>query len=488
MSLINISNLTFCYDGTYENIFENISFSIDTNWKIGLVGRNGRGKTTLLKLLLGEYEYNGNMDFNVKFQYFPFYIKDKNRITIDVLMEINPQMYDWEIIKEMSYLNLDIDILYRYFDTLSNGEQTKILLACLFLTENGFLLIDEPTNHLDIETRNIVAKYLNRKKGFILVSHDRDFLDKCIDHIISINKENVQIQRGNYSSWEYNKNLEDNYDIQKNENIKKDIKKLDIASKKVKNWSDKIEDSKIGNGPLDRGYIGHKSAKMMKRSKNIEKRLEKSIDNKKNLMKNIDSAESLKMHNIRYIKDELILLKDIAIFYGENNILENITFSIKNGDRLFLKGKNGSGKSSLLKLIMGESIKYTGDFKIGSNLKISYIFQDTSNLNGMIDEYIQKYNLDGVLFRVILRKLGFSREMFEKDIKTYSQGQKKKVLISKSLCEKAHLYIWDEPLNFIDILTRKQIEEVILKYNPTIICVEHDKRFLERVSTKIIEL
>lgn len=193
MSLINISNLTFAYDGSIDNIFENVSFQIDTDWKLGFTGRNGRGKTTFLNLLLGKYEYKGSISGGVVFEYFPFEIEDKTLKTIDIIDSLNNEYQMWELEREMSLLDLSDDVLYREFNTLSNGEQTKILLAVLFLKEDRFLLIDEPTNHLDIEGRELVAEYLKSKKGFILVSHDRRFLDNCVDHILSINKTNIEI-------------------------------------------------------------------------------------------------------------------------------------------------------------------------------------------------------------------------------------------------------------------------------------------------------
>jgi len=187
MSLINVSGLTFYYDGSYDNIFEDVSFQIDTNWKLGFIGRNGKGKTTFLNLLLGKYEYKGTISTSVEFDYFPFQIKDKDKNTIDIVEEVYPEYEFWKICRELNLLNVDADVLYRSFETLSNGEQTKVMLAVLFSKENNFLLIDEPTNHLDMETRILVKDYLNKKKGFILVSHDRSFLDGCIDHVLSIN-------------------------------------------------------------------------------------------------------------------------------------------------------------------------------------------------------------------------------------------------------------------------------------------------------------
>ncbi|MEG1426851.1 MAG: ATP-binding cassette domain-containing protein, partial [Oscillospiraceae bacterium] len=184
MSLIHVSNLTFGYEGSFENVYENASFSIDTDWKLGLIGRNGRGKTTFLNLLLGNFEYRGSITASVDFDYFPFAVADSSMTPLEIAENyLFTHFEQWQLNREISLLELTDEILYRPFYTLSNGEQTKILLAILFLKENSFLLIDEPTNHLDTHARQVLAKYLDKKQGFILVSHDRAFLDSTIDHV-----------------------------------------------------------------------------------------------------------------------------------------------------------------------------------------------------------------------------------------------------------------------------------------------------------------
>ena len=492
MSLISVKNLSFGYDGSLNNIFENVSFNIDTNWKIGLIGRNGKGKTTFLKLLLGEYQYKGMISKSVEFDYFPYEVKNKERMSIEIVEEIAPNVEDWQIIRELNLLNTDAEILYRKFNLLSGGEQVKILLISLFLKENNFLLIDEPTNHLDIETRNNLIEYLNKKKGFILVSHDRNFLDKVVNHIISINNTDIDIQKGNFSTWKENKDRQDNFELTQNEKIKRDIDRLEVASRNTANWSNKIEKTKYNTtnsgSKVDRGYIGHQSAKMMKKSKVMEKRIEKAIEEKSSLLNNIDKNESLKIVPLESRKNPLILANKLQIKYDNKPIFNEISFEVNNGDRVAIIGKNGIGKSSILKLIIGKKINYNGDIKIANDLKISYVSQSTQELKGTLKEYASYNKLDESIFKAMLSKMGFSKLEFEKNIEQMSEGQKKKVLLAKSISESANIYIWDEPLNYIDILTRIQLEESILKYKPTIIFVEHDEAFIKNVATKVINL
>ena len=492
MSLISVNNLTFGYDGSYNNIFENVSFNIDTEWKLGLIGRNGKGKTTFLKLLQGEYEFKGSITKNVEFDYFPFEVANKDKMTIEIINEIVPNIEDWRIIKELNLLDTDAEILYNKFNLLSGGEQVKILLISLFLKGNNFLLIDEPTNHLDIETRNNLVKYLEKKKGFILVSHDRNFLDKVVDHIIAINNTNIEIQQGNFSSWKENKDRQDSFEIIQNEKLQKDINRLDKASKNSVKWSNEAEKSKSkkynSETTIDKGYVGHKAAKIMKKAKVMEQRIEKAIDEKTNLLKNIDENDTLKIISLTTNRNPLISVHNLQIRYNEKILFDPISFEVNNGDRVAIFGKNGTGKSSILKLIIGEDIQHNGEVKIINGLKISYVSQTTENLRGNLKDFAYANKISESTFKAMLVKMGLSQSDFDTNIQDMSEGQKKKVLIAKSISERANIYIWDEPLNYIDILTREQIEDAILSYKPTVIFVEHDEKFIEKVATKIINL
>jgi lincosamide and streptogramin A transport system ATP-binding/permease protein len=492
MSLIKVANLRFAYDGSYDNIFENVSFQMDTDWKLGFTGRNGRGKTTFLNLLLGKYEYSGTISANISFEYFPFNVANKDKNTVDVISDIFPDDQPWKLLRELSLLEVSEDVLDRPFDSLSYGEQTKVLLAALFLKENSFLLIDEPTNHLDMTARKLVSDYLKTKSGFILVSHDRAFLDNCVDHILSINKTTIEIQKGNFFGWWENKKRQDSFELAENEKLRKDIHRLSDSAKRTSSWSQEVEKTKNGTknsgSKLDKGYVGHKAAKMMKRSKSIETRQQSALDEKSKLLKNIEDSDSLKISQLAYPKSRLAELENVSILYNGTIICQEIGFTIEQGDRIALIGKNGSGKSSIIKLICGENINYNGTFRKGSQLKISYVSQDTSHFQGNLTDYALNNEIEESLFKAILRKLGFSRVQFEKDMATFSGGQKKKVLIAKSLCEQAHLFIWDEPLNYLDILSRIQIEELLLEYQPTILFVEHDRAFSEKIATKFVNL
>lgn len=300
MSQIIVNDLTFSYDTSYDNIFEHVSFMIDTDWKLGFIGRNGRGKTTFLNLLQGKYEYIGSITASVGFDYFPFQVENEEMETLKIIKDTIAPFIKWEkemeecmlyieegdedktleavkkygeiqeiyqahdgyiieelIEKELSSLKVDLSVLNRPFSTLSFGERTKIMLGALFLKKNNFLLIDEPTNHLDGKGREILGDYLRTKKGFILVSHDRAFLDRSIDHVLSINRTNIEVEKGNYSSWDHNRELKDHYEMERKEQLKKDIASLEVAARRTLGWSDKIEGTKIGTHAADRGAIGH---------------------------------------------------------------------------------------------------------------------------------------------------------------------------------------------------------------------------------------
>ena len=227
---------------------------------------------------------------------------------------------------------------------------------------------------------------------------------------------------------------------------------------------------------------------MMKRSKAIEARQQQAIQKKSGLLKNIEINKKLKLSPLIYHVNMLVSFSDVAVCYDGNTVCDSVSFTLQRGDRIVLDGRNGSGKSSLLKLLLKEPIGYTGMITIGSGLVISYVPQDTLHLKGTLSEFAKENHIDESLFKAILRKMDFKRIQFEKNIQDFSDGQRKKVLIAKSLCEQAHLYVWDEPLNFMDVYSRMQLEQLIKEFSPTMIFVEHDQAFRDTIATKIVRL
>ncbi len=525
MSLLQVSDLTFGYPGSFDNVFENVSFSIDTDWKTGFIGRNGKGKTTFLNLLLGKYEYSGSISTNKFFDYFPYKAeeKDLDKTMDEMSMEWKPNAEGWKIICELNNMGVDPELLYRPIKTLSHGERTKAMLAILFSGDNEFLLIDEPTNHLDKDGREIIKNYLAQKNGFILVSHDRDLLDAVSDHMLILNRSSIEVMNGNFSTWWENKERTDAFAMAENEKHKKEIGKLTASMRRTDSWAKKSESTKIGFDPIKendrsistRSFIGAKTKKMQSRVKNFEKRIEREIEEKEGLLNDIEKVDDLRLNPLKHHKKCIVECRDFSLGYSEESrVLSGITFQLEQGDILFLNGENGCGKSSLIKAILKnagylrdtmdiadtsklkdtsalpgtENMITDGKLETASGLIISYIDQNTSDLKGTLAEFTKKRDLDYSLFLTLLRKLDFSREQFESKIEDYSEGQKKKVLIAASLLTPAHLYIWDEPLNYIDVFSRMQIEKLIETYMPTMIVVEHDIRFREKLATKIENL
>lgn len=492
MSLIDVRNLSFYYEGTYDYIFENVNFQMDTRWRLGLVGRNGRGKTTFLNLLMGKMEYQGEIITDTLFDYFPFEVAHPKKSVMEIIEEVDENCEFWKICREMTQIGLDMEVLERSFDTLSHGEQTKVLLAILFARENYFLLIDEPTNHLDMEAREVVCDYLKEKEGFILVSHDRYFLDGCVDHILAVNRHGIEIEKGNFSSWWENRQRQDAFERAENARLEKDIRRLKMAAGQAHRWADKVESTKIGKKSMayerNRDYVGERSRRMQQRRKNLEHRQEKEIEAKEKLLKNVETTESLFLKPLVHHKSCLAELKNLRVVYGEKEVCRNVNLKVNQGQRIALQGSNGCGKSSILKLIVGENVPHEGQVITAEGLKISYVPQDTSWLTGSLKIFAKRCELDETLFFTLLRKMDFSREQFEKPMQTYSSGQKKKVLLARSLCQQAHLYIWDEPLNYIDIFSRMQIETFIKNACPTMLIVEHDRKFLENTADLIISM
>lgn len=493
MSMISLSNITFCYPGSYEPVFENLSVNLDTDWHLGLTGRNGRGKTTLLRLLLGsqqkEYgltDYQGSIVAKAPLCCFPAPVEESWEPAFAVAQQLCPQAQDWELRRQLGLLELSEEVLWRPYALLSGGEKTRLQLAALFLQEGAFPLIDEPTNHLDLEGRQTVARFLQKQRGFLLISHDRTFLDGCVDHILSLDRDGIQLRQGNFSGWYQDYQTRVQSEQEQNEKLKKEIHRLEAAARRTAQWSDRVEATKIGQGPCDRGFVGHKAAKMMKRSKSIEARQQGAIEEKKQLLRSVENVGALKIQTLDHFSRRLLEAMDVAVCYDGKPVCQPLRFTVQQGEKVCLQGTNGCGKTSLLRLIAGEQLEHTGTLTMASGLKISVVPQETGELYGGLSDYLEREAVDISRCLSILRNLGFERRQFELPLEQYSQGQKKKVLIARSLCQQAHLYLWDEPLNYIDLFSRMQIEQLLLQQQAAMLFVEHDAAFCRTVATRIL--
>ncbi|MBR1797871.1 MAG: ABC-F family ATP-binding cassette domain-containing protein [Clostridiales bacterium] len=483
MALINIRNLTFGYDGSEGNLFEDISVGIDTSWRLALGGRNGRGKTTFFMLLKGELPYEGTITGVPQTESFP-----RDEITSE----------DWRIRKELNLMGADPDIMYRHYETLSGGERTKLMLADLFASDGVYPLIDEPTNHLDAEGREAVARYLSGKEGFILISHDRSFLDRCTDHTLMITKTGVELTSSTFSTWWDNNEKRLEGERARNEQLRREISGLNESMRKNASWSKEAEKAKLrSNNPkgaedhFRRAYEGSKSAKMMSLAKNLQNRSEKKIEEKSALLKDVEKAEELKITESSHHSKTPVILKNVTVMRDDFPICEGINLTVNNGSRIRLTGSNGCGKSTLIKYILGrcepslfadESISAEGDIYFAKDIRVSYVSQDTSLLKGDLGSLAQLSGLDRTLFSTILVKMGFTKDMLERDCDTLSLGQKKCVMIALSLCEHADIYLWDEPLNYVDIYMRREIERLVKGSDITLLFVEHDEAFANEVA------
>ena len=495
MSTIKITHLTFGFDKQVDLLFDDANLTIDSSWKLGLVGRNGRGKTTLLQLLLGKHACQGEIQFPLQPVYFPTTVEMTDQLTYYTLLEV-ADFELWELEREMNLIQLDPQVLWQPYDTLSGGEQTKVLLALLFTQENFFPLIDEPTNHLDLQGRQHVAKYLQQKDGFIVVSHDRQFLNQVTDHTLAIEKSHLILYQGNFATYEEQKKLRDEFELAQNRKIKKEVSRLKKTAAEKAEWSRSRETDKYGKpsekgsgGVFDTGFIGARAARTMKRSKNIEDRMYDQIELKEGLLKDLEDVDRLTMNYQASRHPQLLKIENLTLQYPEQEpLFTPLSFEVKRGSITALTGPNGIGKSSVLHYLLGTFAGEAAGELLRPSAKISYVRQNYESNRGKLQDFAEKNQLDYSAFLNNLRKLGMERNVFQNRIEEMSMGQRKKVELAKSLAQEAELYIWDEPLNYLDVFNQKQLEDLLLQIKPTMLIVEHDQTFLKNVHAQQIAL
>ncbi|EEJ73000.1 ribosomal protection-like ABC-F family protein [Lactobacillus ultunensis] len=501
MSNIKITNLSFKYDDASFNIFNNLNLNLDSTWKLGLVGRNGRGKTTFLNLLRGKLTGLGKIQSKLTFSYFPLQIKNPENITLYELQE-QANFEEWELERELNLMNTDPDLLWQPFETLSGGEQTKVLLALSFTDRDVFPLIDEPTNHLDEDSRKQVADYLKKHdKGYIVVSHDRDFLNEVTDHILAIENTEIHLYQGNYASYEGTKNKRDEFNREKNEKLKNEVRRLNDSLQKNLMFAERSESTK-NSARKFKGKINHRAfhslrfdvtkiaANDMRRAKNIEHRLNKNIEAKKGLMTNIEDVPDLTMNFDPNYHQTLLETRHLSLSIQGKELFKDLNLQVENHGVVSLEGKNGSGKSTFLKFLLGQTtdISYKGKSELANGLRISYLPQDFTEYSGTLKEFAEKQKISYEELLNNLKKMGFPRESFATKIEEMSMGQQKRVALAKSLVEPANLYLWDEPANYLDVFNQDQLIKLLKEKQPAMLLIEHDQYFIQQVAKQRIKL
>lgn len=517
--------MTYYYEEYYHPVFDKVNLVLDTDWRLGLIGRNGRGKTTLLRLLYGQLQpSHGEIICDVNMELFPYHfpcdMNEGKETTLEVVKEYlaglttmerqmeqlleknTPQSLEVykevlsqyieadgytakaRICRELQGMGMDEELLDRPYQTLSGGERTRIQIIAMFLRDDTFVLLDEPTEHLDDAGKKILAEYLKRKKGYIVVSHDRYFLDEVTDHILAINKATIELEKGSYSSWQKNMELKESFELRVREKLQQEIKQLERASKKQIGWAGIANQQKYEFASNARANGAKSYYRQVKRAK---EQIQDNLEQKKQLLRNMEETRALELWQLFSEEQVLVRCRELAFSYGTNVVLTDVSLDIEKGDRLWLRGKNGSGKSTFLKLLMQawqeEDVAKEYGIQLACGLKIGYVSQEAVVNKGYLKEWItDEEQYEKVL--EICKVFDVKEELLQRPIESFSSGEIRKLNLAVALAQEQQLLLLDEPLNYMDVLFREQLKEAILTYKPTLILVEHEEVFARSVATK----
>ena len=462
---LSIRDLTFAYPGA-EPVFEHLNLNLDTGWRLGLIGRNGRGKTTLLRLLEGRLPFQGTIGLPLETVYYPFEVADASLPVLEVLRQAASGTQEWRIVREIKLLGVREDALERPFQTLSKGEQTKALLSALFAREDAYPLIDEPTNHLDLHGRRLVAQYLRKKDGFLLVSHDRAFINNVTNRTIEISCGHIYDYKVAY----------DEFVVLRKERREQQLRAYENQQKQIQDTEDFIERFR---------YKATKAVQVQSRIKQLEKIVPIEIDDEDN------SALRLKFPPAMRSGNYPVICEGVKKAYGNHVVFHDVTLTINRGEKVAFVGKNGEGKSTLVKCIMDE-IPYEGKLTIGHNVQIGYFAQNQAQL---LDENLTVFDtIDYVAkgdirlkIRDILGAFMFGGEASDKKVKVLSGGERSRLAMIKLLLEPVNFLILDEPTNHLDMRSKDVLKEAIKEFDGTVVVVSHDREFLDGLVTKVFE-
>jgi ATP-binding cassette subfamily F protein 3 len=529
MHLLGLKNVSFSYTFGQGNLFEKINLDIDSGDRTGLIGPNGCGKTTLLKIILGEekpisgirvlsksnlqvgylnqessVEYQGSLlDYTleafpqIQKLYAEFKNLERDSLNADevteyaLLQERFVSAGGWEIKAEaekaLSGLNFTQDETALAFKLLSSGQKTKANLVKILLSKHDFMVLDEPTNHLDLASLEWLEKWLSSFKGTLLiVSHDRAFLDKTVNQIWDLRRGSLKEYKGNYSSYRQQREEEIETQWKEYEDKRKEVKRLKIESQRKRVWAKRKEKQRIGGG-RDKGHITAVAAKLAKRAKAVEKRIEhierveKPFEEKRIALDFPDLAPSGNL---------VLSVTDLSKSYGNKILFSDMDFSILKGENLAMTGPNGSGKTTLLKIILGEIRPDKGEVVLGHKIRIGYFDQERKKLSDDKTVLMEASESDitdnPVWVRTVLGALMLRKDAVFKEIKNLSEGEKGKVLIAKLILSGANFLILDEPTNHLDIDAREALENALENFPGSILFVTHDRYLIKKLADKVL--
>lgn len=517
MALLQVNNLFMGFTG--ETLFKNISFSIDERDKIGMIGVNGAGKSTLIKILLGlEYdevdpETNqrgtiskkgglkigylsqhpdlnpDNTVFEELMTVFSNVQNDYHRIQeLNVILAENLEDFDktmeelgtvtaryeqnegyaieYKVKQILNGLTLAESLWASKISDLSGGQLSRVALGKILLEEPELLILDEPTNHLDLNAIEWLERILkDYKKAFILISHDVYFLDNVVNRVFEIEGKTLKTYNGNYTD----------FTIQKEAYLSGAVKAFDKEQDKLRKMEEFIRRYKAG--------VKSKQARGREKILNRMDKMENPVITTKKI--------KLKFETDTTSVDLVLRIKDLAKSFDGKEIFSNLNLDIYRGDRIGVIGKNGVGKSTLLKIINGMEKQSKGDFKIGDRVKIGYYDQNHQGLNPkrtVLEELMYHFVLSEEEARNICGGFLFTEDDVYKEISSLSGGEKARVAFMKLMLEKPNFLILDEPTNHLDIYSREILSESLEEYTGTILVVSHDRNFLDCVVNNIYEV
>ena len=459
--MVQVENLTKYFGERL--IFSDVNFKINDGEKIGIVGKNGTGKSTLLKIIIGNEEFDEGIisgfqaeDLGYAEQIPTF----KETTLLAELMSIR-DVKEFEVKKVLFGLSFTESDLNKNPNEFSGGEIAKIALGKALVLEPRILLLDEPTNHLDIYSIDFLENFIKSYKYTVLtITHDRHFLQNCVNKIIEVENRHAIMYNGNYEKFVQLKRERLEYELKAYEKQQEEISKLE--------------------GFIRRNKAGVKAKQARGRQIMLDKieRLERPTQN---------NSIKLNLSDVSETADKVLIVENLNF----KNIIKNFNLEIRKGEKIGLIGKNGIGKSTLLKLIINELKADSGTIKIGNRVKIGYLSQAHAELNEditPIEELINEFNINIEQARSELAKLEIYADVAEKKISSMSGGEKTRVSLSKLMLTGSNFLILDEPTNHLDLLAREAIESALTEFDGTLLIVTHDRYLLEKVTSRVVEL